>query len=307
MSESPAPTEEWAGPPLAFPPPLPRSAGDGSVRYESVTYAVALGFRPLLLDLWVPAGATAPPVVVWIHGGAWLIGDRRNLPPTLRPDQVFTELLAAGLAVATIDYRLSREATFPAQLHDAKAAVRYLRAHADVLGIDTRRIGVWGESAGGHLAAMVGLTGGRDDLEGPLGPVGPSSAVDAVVVWYGPMDLSAQPRPADPPDSAAGLLTSPEDQLVGSLDPAAQAAASPVSYVAPAAPPFLLVHGTADVLVPYLHSELLRAALTKVGVAAELVPVEGADHIFAGYNDIDAVVRLSVDFLADRLGTPPRG
>ena len=94
-----------------------------------------------------------------------MFGDRRYLPPTLRPDQLFDELLAAGLAVATIDYRLSLEAKFPAQLYDAKAAVRYLRTHADQLGLDPGRIGVWGESAGGHLAAMVGLTGERSDLE----------------------------------------------------------------------------------------------------------------------------------------------
>ena len=305
MSDFPGQTDEWAGPPRFIPPPEPRRAADGSLRYEGVTYAAPIGFRPLQLDLWVPAGAAAPALVVWIHGGAWLFGDRRYLPPTLRPDQLFDELLEAGLAVATIDYRLSLEATFPAQLHDAKAAVRYLRAHAEVLGVDASRIGVWGESAGGHLAAMVGLTGDRSDLEGTLGVVGPSSAVSAAVVWYGPMNMETQPRPVHPPEVAAQpppeLLTTPEDHLVGTLDPAAQAAASPISHVTPTAPPFLLVHGTADTLVPYVHSELMLKALTSAGVAAQLVPVEGAEHIFNGHDDIDAVVRLSVDFLADAL------
>ena len=203
MSDFPAPTEGWASPARFLPPPEPRLAADGSKRYEGITYAVPIGYRPLQLDLWVPAGATPPPLVVWIHGGAWLIGDRRYLPETLRPNQLFDELLAAGLAVATIDYRLSHEAKFPAQLHDAKAAVRYLRTHADLLGIDTTRIGVWGESAGGHLAAMVGLTGQRPDLEGNLGVLGPSSAVDVVVDWYGPADMERQPRPVHPPDVAA--------------------------------------------------------------------------------------------------------
>ena len=305
MIDFPAQTEGWAGPPRFIAPPEPRRAVDGSHRYEGITYAAPIGYRPLQLDLWVPAGETAPPLVVWIHGGAWLFGDRRYLPPTLRPDQLFDELLAAGLAVATIDYRLSLEAKFPAQLHDAKAAVRYLRTHADQLGLDPGRIGVWGESAGGHLAAMVGLTGERSDLEGTLGVLGPSSAVDAVVVWYGPMDMAEHARPVHPPEVAAQLppelLTAPEDHLVGSLDPAAQAAASPVSYVTPTAPPFLLVHGTADTLVPYVHSELMHKALTDAGVEVELVPVDGADHIFDGYDDVDAVVRRSVDFLVDAL------
>jgi acetyl esterase/lipase len=123
---------ERPGPPRFLAPPEPRLAADGSKRYEGVTYAAAIGYRPLQLDLWVPAGENAPPLVVWIHGGAWLFGDRRYLPETLRPDQLSDELLAAGLAVATIDYRLSLEAKFPAQLHDTKAAVRYLRAHDDI-------------------------------------------------------------------------------------------------------------------------------------------------------------------------------
>ena len=306
MNDFPAQTEGWAGPPRFIVPPEPRRAVDGSLRYEGITYAAPIGYRPLQLDLWVPAGETAAvPLVVWIHGGAWLFGDRRYLPPTLRPDQLFDKLLAAGLAVATIDYRLSLEAKFPAQLHDAKAAVRYLRTHADQLGLDPGRVGVWGESAGGHLAAMVGLTGERSDLEGTLGVLGPSSAVDAVVVWYGPTDMAAHPRPVHPPEVAAQLppelLTAPEDHLVGSLDPAAQAAASPVSYVTPTAPPFLLVHGTADTLVPYVHSELMHKALTDAGVAVKVVPVDGANHIFDGYDDVDAVVRRSVDFLVDAL------
>ena len=145
MNDFPAQTEGWAGPPRFIVPPEPRRAVDGSLRYEGITYAAPIGYRPLQLDLWVPAGETAAvPLVVWIHGGAWLFGDRRYLPPTLRPDQLFDELLAAGFAVATIDYRLSLEAKFPAQLHDAKAAVRYLRTHADQLGLDPGRVGVWG-------------------------------------------------------------------------------------------------------------------------------------------------------------------
>jgi acetyl esterase/lipase len=152
----------------------------------------------------VPDSPT-PPLVVWIHGGGWMFGDRRYLPETLRPNQLFEELVAAGLAVGTIDYRHALEAHFPAQLHDAKAAIRYLRAHADVLGIDTTKIGVWGESAGGHLAALAGLTGRHAELEGAIGVLHQSSAVDAVVDCYGVADLALQPREGRSPEIMATL------------------------------------------------------------------------------------------------------
>jgi acetyl esterase/lipase len=155
-----------ARPPRFLPPPEPTRWTDRSRHYSGVTYAVPVGYRPLQLDLWVPEASAPRPLAVWIHGGAWLFGDRCYLPETLRPNQLFDESLAAGLAIASIDYRHSREAPFPAQLHDAKAAIRYLRAHGGELGIDTGRIGVWGGSAGGHLAALVGLTGDRSEFGG---------------------------------------------------------------------------------------------------------------------------------------------
>jgi acetyl esterase/lipase len=278
---------------------------DGSKRFEGITYAVAPGYRPLQLDVWVPASPTPPPLVVWIHGGGWMFGDRRYLPETLRPHQLFDELLAARLAVATIDYRHALEAHFPAQLHDAKAAIRYLRAHADVLGVDTTKIGVWGESAGGHLAALVGLTGQYPELEGAIGVLRQSSAVDAVVDWYGPADFRLQPREDRAPqpitDLPPELLTPPEELLAGGRDEHTLTVASPVTYVTSAAPPFLLIHGTADTIVPYVQSEVLTQALRDAGVSAELVPVEGAEHIFNGHDDIDGVVRLSVDYLVKAL------
>jgi acetyl esterase/lipase len=304
----PAPTTEWPGPIRFRPPPEPRTQTDGSKRFEGISYAVAPGYRPLQLDAWVPASRTPPPLVVWIHGGAWMFGDRRYLPETLRPNQLFEELVTAGLAVATTDYRHALEAHFPAQLHDAKAAIRYLRAHADELGIDTTKIGVWGESAGGHLAALVGLTGQHAELEGAIGVLHQSSAVDVVVDWYGPADFALQPRERRTPEIAAQLppemLTPPEELLAGGNDQHRLAIASPISYVTPAAPPFLLIHGTADSVVPYQQSEVLAQALIDAGVSARLVPIDGAEHIFNGCDDIDGVVRLSVDYLAEALHTP---
>jgi acetyl esterase/lipase len=310
MSVTPAPTTEWVGPTRFLAPPEPRAQEDGSKRYEGITYAIAPGYRPLQLDVWVPASPTRPALVVWIHGGGWMFGDRRYLPETLRPNQLFEELVAVGLAVATIDYRHALEAHFPAQLHDAKAAVRYLRAHAHVLGLDTTKIGVWGESAGGHLAALVGLTGQHAELEGALGVLRQSSAVDVVVDWYGVADLALQPREGRSPEIMAKLppemLTPPEVLLAGGNDEHTLAIASPMNYVTPAAPPFLLIHGTADTVVPYAQSEVLTQALANAGVPAQLVPIEGADHIFNGHDDIDGVVRLSVGYLADALRARPR-
>ena len=295
----------WLGPARFLPPPAPARRDDGALHFSGVTYAVAFGYRPLQLDLWVPATPTPAPLVVWVHGGAFMMGDRRYLPETLRPDQVFDALLDAGLAVATIDYRHALEAPFPAQLHDAKAAVRYLRAHAEDLGIATERVGAWGESAGGHIAALLGLTAHRSDLEGTHGVVGHSSAVDVVVDWYGLADLGTMPRSAPPPQIAAllpaELQAPPEEHLVRGLEGPALADASPVTHVTPDAPPFLLLHGTADWLVPYAQSEQLAAAMTAAGASAELVPVDGAGHIWLGHDDVDGLVDRSVRFLSDAL------
>jgi acetyl esterase/lipase len=303
----PAAMDGWAGPARFLPPPAPARRDDGALHYSGITYAVAFGYRPLQLDLWVPDSPTPAPVVVWVHGGAFMMGDRRYLPETLRPDQIFDALLDAGLAVATIDYRHALEAPFPAQLHDAKAAVRYLRAHAEVLGVSTERIGAWGESAGGHIAALLGLTAHRTDLEGTHGVVGPSSAVDVVVDWYGLADMETMPRQAPPPQVAdllpEEMRVPPEDILLRGLEGQTLADASPITHVTPDAPPFLLIHGTADWLVPYGQSEQLAAAMASVGARAELVPIEGAGHIWLGHDDIDGIVDDSVRFLANHLRT----
>jgi acetyl esterase/lipase len=298
-------TTEWAGPARFLPPHEPIRRDDGALHYSGLTYAAPVGYRPLQMDVWVPAAATRSPLVVWIHGGAWMGGDRRHLPETLRPDQLFEACVAAGLAVATIDYRHALEAPFPAQLHDAKAAVRYLRAHADVLGVDATRIGVAGESAGGHLAALLALTAHRGDLEGSQGVTGASSAVGVAVDWYGVADLSTMPRTTAPPHIADKLppefATPPEDFLLRGADAATRADASPITHVTPQAPPFLLVHGTADWLVPFAQSELLAAALREAGVTVQLETVDGAGHIWEGSDDVDGIVDRSVRYLADAL------
>ncbi|MCZ0991300.1 alpha/beta hydrolase [Streptomyces diastatochromogenes] len=149
--------------------PVPGSAppvvdADGVRHFDGLTYARTPGYRPRLLDVHVPATEGAVAAVVWIHGGGWLEGDRRYPPPTVPVELLHGAVLGAGLALVCVDYRHSLEAPFPAQLHDVKAAIRYVRRHAGLFGVDPERIGAWGESAGGHLAALAGLV--RADTDG---------------------------------------------------------------------------------------------------------------------------------------------
>lgn len=302
----------WPPPPFQVPVPLVRDQ-DGVGRFDGVTYATTPGFRPRLLDVRVPAGEGPFPAVVWIHGGGWLDGDRRYPPPTVPAALLHGSVLAAGLALVSIDYRHSLEAPFPAQLHDVKAAIRYIRAFAGVFDIDPQRIAVWGESAGGHLAALAGLVGpgtsNAEALEGTHGVATGDTSVRAVVDWYGVSDLMAvaehpmPPMPAVPgadfPDPYTALLgASVADR------PDLAEAASPVTYATKGSnpPPFLLIHGTHDALVPYSQSERLAAALTHAGGDATLQPVHDADHIFLGSPDIPQIVTDSINFLAYHLG-----
>ncbi|MCP3754778.1 alpha/beta hydrolase [Streptomyces sp. TBY4] len=305
---------------MTWPPPpfrTPVSAvvdADGVRRFEGITYATSPGYRPRLLDVHVPAGEGPFPVVVWIHGGGWLDGDRRYPPPTVPVELLHGSVLGAGLALVSIDYRHSLEAPFPAQLHDVKAAIRYVRRFAADLGLDPDRIGVWGESAGGHLAALAGVVGADTPdaaaLEGAQGVGAGDTAVRAVVDWYGVSDLvtlSAHPMPAFPPLPGGAELPDPYEALLGASvaeRPDLARAASPVTYAVEGSdpPPFLLIHGTLDGLVPYSQSEELAAALEKAGGEAVLTPVEGADHIFLGSPDIGRIVADSVAFLARHLG-----
>jgi acetyl esterase/lipase len=247
---------------------------------KGIEFARPEGATPLLLDLYLPAEAPAGrgfPAVVHFHGGGWRTGERSSLGPAvdglgLSPIE---QLVNAGFIVASADYRLSTAATFPAQLLDAKAAVRWLRAHAAEYNVDPERIFAWGDSAGGHLASLVGLTAGAKEFH----------AVAAVAAWYPPTDLNrmgGQARPdaiarADDPGSREALLigAQPADA------PDKAAAASPITYVHAAAPPFLLVHGTADRFVPAAQSATFAAALEGAGAAVELLLIEDADHMWA--------------------------
>jgi acetyl esterase/lipase len=302
-----------------------------------VTYAT-VGGRTLQLDLYLPAIRNSPrPTVVWVHGGGWQSGSRSPAPAFV------TALVDRGLAVASISYRLTSQAggfgsegtTFPAQIHDVRGAIRFLRANAATYGLDPARFGAWGSSAGGHLVALAGTSGNDPTLEGSVGGnLRHSSRLQAVVDYYGPTDLlNMGLDEAPPPGRPAGhdLPTSPESLLVGfsasdeglgvlranQSNPASPfptwrtlaVQANPVAWVDATDPPFLIAHGTADGTVPPRQSERLRDALRGVGASPLHVVVEGAGH--GGFPA--SVQQQAQDFLVARLTAPtiavgdPRG
>ena len=228
------------------------------------------GKTALLMDLALPKDASEKPqpAVVWIHGGGWSKGSKTP--------NVAALLVGHGYVTASVDYRLTGKAAFPAQIHDCKAAVRFLRAHARDYGIDPERIGVWGASAGGHLAALLGTTGGVKELEGNSGSPGESSRVQAVCDFFGPADLMVIAREMRvTPTPVEGLLRGPvvEKTELARL-------ASPISHVTRDDAPILIVHGDKDELVPISQSESFYEALKKAGVDAELIRVKNAGHGF---------------------------
>ncbi len=208
--------------------------------------------------------------------------------------------------VASADYRLSSEAQFPAQLQDAQAAVAWLRSHAEEYGVDPARIYAWGDSAGGHLASLVGLTGAGE------GTVQHQSRVAAVAAWYPPTDLNRMGEQALP--NAVARASDPgsrEELLVGAVladHPKKAAAASPISFVSPGAPPFLLIHGTADRFVPAAQSQSLATELRNAGADVELLLIVGADHMWSLPDGSPAAaekaVAATVSFFLRQSGLP---
>ena len=294
----------------ALPPATDLGGGYRVVR--SAVYGAVDGYRPLEVDLHVagdaPRDGRGRPAVVWVHGGAWLNGSRFHVPAVLEQAQMYRAVAERGYLLASVDYRHAAEAPFPAQLHDVKAAVRWLRRRSDELGVDPDRIAVWGESAGGHLAALVALTGDAEQapLEGRVGLGGASSGVRAAVAWYPVTDLTTlqeQGREAGlgsfVDDPGTGEATAEVVLLGGRVAevPALARAASPVAHARADAPPLLVQHGTADATVPVAQSDQLVAALREVGAPVEYDRVDGYDHCFEGHPQPAALVRQVLAFL----------
>lgn len=229
------------------------------------------------LDVMVPANSAGKPLIVWIHGGGWQGGSKDGPNPA-------RGLLEQGYVVAAINYRYSRHAPFPAQLHDCKGAIRFLRLNAAKYGnFDTNRVGVIGASAGGHLAALLALTGDKKDLDGDLNP-GPSSAVQAAIDWFGPTDFLNYGETGRLP--SRGMADGAVDRLVGGpLADKRDVAklASPITHSRRDGAPILFVHGDKDNLVPLQQSQLLHDDLKKWGADSTLHIVVGGGHGGPGF------------------------
>ncbi len=273
------------------PPPMPRALPGPAPTVRDVAYAKsdATTGQGHLLDLYLPPNATRPtPVVIFSHGSAWFADNGRQDAQALA-----AALFPAGYAVAGVSIRSSRQAKFPAQLHDVKAAIRWLRANAAKYRLDPAHIAIVGESSGGWTAAMAAVTGDVAELEGSEGTTGVSSAVQAAVAFYPPTDFLQMDawalRPCDPAaDLSRGQLqfchdapSSPESQLVGCAIRGCAAAvqrANPITYVSKADPPIMIVHGGSDPLVPHAQGELLYQALNKACRDAVFISMPVAGH-----------------------------
>ncbi|HEX4148771.1 MAG TPA: alpha/beta hydrolase [Pirellulales bacterium] len=279
-----APAGQGQGPRFAA-PRIP-----DSVRVElDLPYAATDNPRQRL-DLFLPKNPKNDqplPVVAYIHGGAWKMGDKRGGYGQVAP------LVESGeYAGVSIGYRLTDEAIWPAQINDCKAAIRWLRANAQKYHLDPDRIGVTGGSAGGHLVAMLGTSGDVSALEGTLGEFSSvSSRVSCVVDQFGTTDLLTMGSYHSGPVSPEAKLIggAPEDNKEKAL------AASPVTYVSKDDPPFLFIHGTKDPIVPFTQSEELLAALKAVGVEALLIPVTDGGHGMFGTPEVPARIHQFFD------------
>lgn len=235
-----------------------------------LTYA-KVGDTELKLDFYPGSGQKAAPLIVWIHGGGWSGGSRKQAVPARRFQSLYPEY-----AVASIGYRLTREAIFPAQIEDCRKAVAWLRQNSEKLAVDPKRFAVWGSSAGGHLASMVGTI---NDWPSDQASIKGQCRVQAVVDYYGPTDLTALAkekgfeRHAQAGSAESRLLGGPVLEL-----PAEAGRANPITYISPDDPPFFIVHGASDPVVAPSQSQLLHNALKAKGVQSELTLIPGAGH-----------------------------
>lgn len=264
---------------------------------RSVVFAQA-GGRDLALDLHLPTKPVPDLLLVYVHGGAWRSGSRGDVP--------VKELVTRGYALASVDYRLSTEAPFPANVHDLKAAIRFLRARQGELGIKADRIVMIGSSAGGHLAALVGVTNGNRDLEGTVGGnLDQSSDVQGIVSFYGASNLETILAQSTP--HGLSVRVPALELLLGELpdkNPKPARLASPVAHVDAGDPPLLLIHGDQDPQMPVNQSLELQAVYEAHGRDVRFINVHGGVHGGAKFYDAKMLDRVE-QFLrrvADRGG-----
>lgn len=270
--------------------------------FRDVPYQVLPGYHPQTADIYLPTAGKGPyPAVVFVHGGGWGLGSPRMEDLV----DVLGSLAARGYVVVGINYRFHGEAKFPAQIQDVKAAIRWLRSNAAMYGVDATRIGIWGASAGGYLAALAGTSCGVVALEpaavaggAPVAMPGTisvnsdpkqSDCVQAVVDWYGPVDFPAMDGQALPGSMQHGSPTSAESQLLGCALARCPVQllknSNPLTWADRSDPPFLIMHGEADTAVPPGQSVELDRALRAAGVSSTLVLLPGLNHGFAGADE----------------------
>ncbi len=279
---------------------MPRQSGGIKVMRD-IPYITG-GDPAQKLDLYLPEHASDRPLplVIWIHGGGWEAGSK---------DGCYLQFLVGqGYAAASIEYRFSQKALFPAQIQDCQAAIRWLRANSKKYNLDAKHFGVGGDSAGGHLAALVGTAGGKKAFAPTGGNENQSDRVQAVVDFYGPADFNTvmsqgRRRQNQRVRLQLQLHGDPYSQLIGvnlGADSAKGDAVSPVHFVSRTTPPFLILHGTVDSLVPFAQNVELLDSLHKAGVEAMLQPFQGSGHGGVAFN-YPAVHKLIKDFFDKHL------
>jgi len=277
-------------------PPFVIDTRPGSINRD-VTYCTRNGVA-LQMDIYFPKQTenVAIPIVVYLHGGGWTWGDKSRGPGMVD----IPELLARGYVVAAVNYRLAPKYKFPAQIEDVKCAMRFLRAHALSLNIDPNRVGVWGSSAGGHLVALLGLTDASAGFD--VGEyLDQSSRVQAVVDMFGPTDLITLLS------GARRVFVRVVQRVFGttSKDDPKLVRASPLSYVSKDAPPFLILQGDEDYLVPVSQSQELYDRLKAVGANAHLVIIKNAGHGFLPHGTMNPsraeLTKMIADFFDKNL------
>jgi acetyl esterase/lipase len=272
---------------------------DDVLGLADLIYASPAGFRPLTLDLYLPAQRRMSlPTIVFVHGGAWTGGHSRQAGAFENWPRVLASIAARGYVVASVNYRLSSEAVSPAAERDIKSAIAWLRANATRHAIDISRFGIWGASAGGQLAALAGTSCDVADLAPDSLTTRESVCVQAVATWYGVLDFAPLVTDAN--------LTSPVARYLGCVDRTCSEGqvrlASPTRFIDASDPPFLLVHGARDRIVPVTQSTAFHAALLSAGVHSQLLVIDDVDHSFIGATPDDTraaslrALEVTIDF-----------
>lgn len=298
VAAQPVTTDQFPVVPVSFP--------GGVKAYRDVAYQQLNGYIPQIVDIYAPSTKGPHPLILYIHGGGWVGGHTRHSGALANFPAVLASLASEGFVVASLEYRLSGEAKFPAQVQDAKASLRFLRDNAAKYRIDPTRIGIWGGSAGGHLTALTALSCKDTSLD----PAANNDACPtAAVTWYGVYDFAAlaATRENGVDGSAERLLG-----CTARCSAETYAPASPVTYIDAKDPPFLLIHGTEDKVVPVEQSRIGEAKMRAAGIPVETMYIEGVDHSFIGTTPEQTraatlrATNATFDFFHQKLHVPRR-